>query len=305
VKISWCHAAGMRTRRSPPYMTISGLYSCPHCVRLSLIEQGVAKQMFDILYSMPLWLLAVGLNAWLMGFALAGFWIVRRYVLPKLGLGYNDAYVAAAITQSSMLLYALIAALVAVGVWQRYEQVSDTVSGEATAIASLWRDIGGYPQPLRDTTHAVLRAYTEQIIRDAWPQQRRGQVPREGVAWMDRLQAQLVTFEPARESQKILHAEALRSFDTLIQKRRQRLDAVQGGLPGVLWFVLIPGAMGCMALFMLFHVENGRFHLVLLLGLAGYMAMVLFVIIAMDRPLVGRGAITADSYQLVYDHHMK
>ena len=35
-----------------------------------------------------------------------------------------------------MLLYGLIAALTAVGVWLRYAQVSDIVSSQATAIAA-------------------------------------------------------------------------------------------------------------------------------------------------------------------------
>jgi hypothetical protein len=37
----------------------------------------------------------------------------------------------------------------------------------------------------------------------------------------------------------------------------------------------------------------------------GFLAMVLFVIIALDRPFVGDMGITAESYQLIYDHHMK
>jgi len=204
-----------------------------------------------------------------------------------------------------MLLYGMVAALTAVGSWQHYGQVSDIVSGEATAITSLWRDLGGYPQPLRQTTESILRGYTEQIIREAWPQQRRGQIPREGVDWMDRLQAELFTFEPATESQKILHAETLQSFRQLIQKRRQRLDSVQAGLPGVLWFVLFPGAMGCIVLCSFFHVRNAHFQGILLVGLAGFLAMVLFVIIALDRPFVGDVGITASSYELIYDHHMK
>ena len=244
-------------------------------------------------------------NAWLMAFALVGLWLVRRHVLPKMRLSYDDAYFAAAVVQSAMLLYALIAALTAVGVWQKYSQVSDTVSAEATAITSLWRDLGGYPQPLRDATRDILRGYAEPIIRDAWPQQRRRQIPREGVDSMDRLQAQLFTFEPAAESQKILHAETLRSFNQLVQQRRQRLDAVRSGLPGVIWFVLLPGAMGCIFLCFFFQVENGQFQALLLLGLAGFLAMVLFVIIALDGPFVGDMGITANSYQLIYDHHMK
>jgi hypothetical protein len=220
-------------------------------------------------------------------------------------LGYDDAYFAAAVVQSAMLMWSLIAALTAVGVWQRYSQVSDIVSSEATAITTLWRDVGGYPQPLRDESRDILRGYTEQVIRDAWPQQRKGLIPREGVEWMDRLQSQLYTFEPATEGQKILHAETLRAFNELVQKRRQRLDAVPSALPGVLWFVLLPGAMGCIIMCLFFHVENARFQAVLLLGLAGFVSMVLFVIISLDRPFAGVNGITAGSYQLIYDHHMR
>jgi hypothetical protein len=261
--------------------------------------------MLDFFFDLPLWLLGVILNAWLMGTGLIGLWIMRRYILPRMRLTYDDAYYAAALIQSAMLLYGLIAALTAVGAWQRYGQVSDVVSSEATAITSLWRDLGGYPQPLRLTTENILRGYTEQIIRDAWPQQRQRQIPREGEAWMDRLQAQLFTFEPATESQKIVHAQTLQSFNQLVHKRRQRIDSVHAGLPGVIWFVLLPGAMGCIVLCLFFQIENAYFQSILLVGLAGFLAMVLFVIIALDRPFVGDTGITAESYQLVYDHHMR
>ena len=259
----------------------------------------------EVLTTMPLWLLAILLNAWLIGFGLVGLWAAHRWVFPWLRLTYDDAYFGAALVQSTMLLYGLIAALTAVGVWQRYSAVSDIASGEATAITTLWRDLGGYPPPVRDATRDILRGYTEQIINVAWPQQRAGQVPTEGVEWMDRLQAELFAFEPTTEFQKILHAETLRGFNGLVHLRRQRLDSVQGGLPGVLWCVLLPGAMGCIALFLLFHLEDRRFQVILLVALAGFMAMVLFVIISLDRPFMGDTGITAQSYQLIYDHHMK
>ena len=261
--------------------------------------------MIDFLFALPLWLLAVVLNVWLMGFALAGLWIARRWILPRLNLTFEDAYIAAAVVQSAMLLYGLVAALTAVGVWQRYSQVSDIVSAEATAIATVWRDLGAYPPPLCNEARDVLRGYSHQIVDEAWPMQSRGQIPHEGVAWMDRLQAQLYGFEPKTESQKILHAETMRAFNHLVQQRRQRLDSVQSALPSVMWWVLIPGAMGCVLLGLLFHVPKPRFHAFLLVCLAGFVAMVLFVIVALDRPFCGDMGITADSYRLIIDHHMK
>jgi len=151
----------------------------------------------------------------------------------------------------------------------------------------------------------VLRGYTIQIIEEAWPEQRAGRIPRAGVEWMDRLQAQLFAYEPGRESQTILHAETLGAYNRLIEARRQRLDAANSRLPGVMWFVLLPGAMGCLLLSLFFPIEDTRYQRILMMGLAGFLAMVLFVIISLDRPLRGAMAVSADSYQLIHDQLMK
>lgn len=253
-----------------------------------------------------MWLLAIVLNAWLMGFAAASLWAVRQWLLPRLRVGRDDAlFFGAAAMQSAMVLYGLVAALTAFSVWGRHAQISDVVSSEATAIARLWRNLGGYPQPARDSIRDLLRGYTDQVIRRAWPTQRQGRIPREGVEWLDRLQAQLFAYEPVSESQKILHGETLGAYNSMVQARRLRLDAVESGLPGVMWFVLLPGAMGCLLLCVLYPVEDVRYQGVLVIALAGFVAMVLFVIISLDRPFRGPMAIPADSYELVYDQLMR
>src|SRR5436190_1038385 len=123
--------------------------------------------MIDFLFSIPLWLLGVHPQC-----LADGYWGRRALDCAAICFAAHEpdlwrSYYAAALVQTAMLLYGLIAALTAVGAWQRYGQVSDVVSGEATAITSLWRDLGGYPQSLRGTTEDILRGYTEQIIREA------------------------------------------------------------------------------------------------------------------------------------------
>ena len=231
-------------------------------------------------------------------------WIFRRHVLPRLQVNFNNAPYVAPLMQSSMLLYSMIAALTAVGAWTRYAEVSRIVSAEATAITTLWRDLGGYPEPLGGSMQEVLRGYTDQVINGAWPQLKRGQIPSEGVAWMDQLQSLLYAFEPATEGQKVLHAETLRAFNNLIEQRRQRLDAARTGLPGVFWFVLLGGAVAGITLGSFFYVENARLQAAMLLGLAASLAMVLLVIFALDTPFTGDISIGPDSYQLIYDQHM-
>lgn len=261
--------------------------------------------MIELLLSLPLWALALVLNAWLMGFALASLWVLRRW-LPRLHADTEASlFFGAAAMQSGMVLYGLVAALTAVSVWTRHQQVSETVSQEATAIAVVWRDFGGYPQRERDSMREVLRGYTLQIIEEAWPQQRKGQVPRVGVEWLDRIQAQLFVFEPGSESQKILHGQTLHAYNGLIEARRARLDSVNTGLAVVMWFVLLPGAMGCLLLCLFFRIDDVRYHGTLMLCLSGFVAMVLFVIVSLDRPFEGPMAIPADSYQLIYDQLMR
>lgn len=168
--------------------------------------------MIDSLFSLPLWGLALVLNAWLMGFALASLWALRQWVLPRLHLNTDASlFYAAAVMQSVMVLYGMVAALTAVSVWTRHSQASDIVSNEATAIAIVWRDLGGYPERERVAMQEVLRGYTKQIIEQAWPEQRQGRVPTIGVEWLDRFQSRLFAFEPTTEGQKILHAQTLGS----------------------------------------------------------------------------------------------
>jgi len=262
--------------------------------------------MIDALLALPLWALAVVLNIWLMGFSLAGLYVLRRWVMPRLKINTEAAlFFGAAVMQSAMVLYGLVAALTAVNVWQHHVQVSDIVSNEATSIGGLWRDLDGYPQPARGAMQEVLRGYTEQIIHEAWPMQQQGQVPHQGVEWMKRFQSQLFAFEPSTEGQKILYGETLSAYNRLTQARRARLDAVNTGLPGVMWIVLLPGAMGCLLLSLLFPIEDVRYQATLVTCLSGFVAMVLFVIISLDHPFRGWMAIPADSYQLVYDQMMR
>lgn len=262
--------------------------------------------MIDLLFGLPLWVLALFLNLWMMGFALGALWVFRRWILPRLRIDTDASlFFGAAVMQSAMVLYGLVAALTAVSVWQTHANVAGAASREATAIAGLWRDFGGYPERERDAMRELLRGYTNYIIREAWPEQSQGRMPRGGVDWTDRLQGQLFAFEPRTESQKILHGETLAAFNRMVEARRLRLDAVNTGLPGVMWFVLLPGAMGCLLLSVFFRIEDVRFQAVLIAGLSGFVAMVLFVIISLDRPFQGDMAVTADSYRLIYEQLMK
>ena len=231
--------------------------------------------------------------------------LVRRFILPHLRVTEGDSEFSGAVVQSIMVFYGLALALIAVNVWQTYNDVSKTVSQEAISFAALYRDVSGYPEPIRGKLQAEIRGYIDQVIHGAWPLMRKGQVPTEGVAWMDRLQAILTNFEPASEGQRILHTETLAAYNRALQARRMRVDAIDTGLPGVMWAVIVFGAVISISSCYFFHVEDVRLHCILVALLAVLIGLVITMTVSMNHPFRGDLGLSADPYQLVYDQLMK
>ncbi len=182
--------------------------------------------MFEALFDLPLVLVGLLIMGSLGLFAGLGVLGARRWVLPRLRIQGEDSNFIGSMMQAVLVFYGLAVALMAVSVWQTYADVSKIVSGEATQLAALYRDVSGYPETLRPKLQGELRGYVEYVIQEAWPLQQKGKVPARGVERMDRFQALLIAFEPATEGQKILHAETLRAYNQMILARRLRVDSV-------------------------------------------------------------------------------
>jgi hypothetical protein len=261
--------------------------------------------MFERLFDLPLAISGPAIILSLCLSAFGGLLFVRRQVLPRWRVQPEDSEFTGAMVQSVMVFYGLAMALITVSVWQTYSDVSKIVSQEATALAALFRDVSGYPPPTRVELQQDLRVYVTSLIHEAWPLQHRGQVPRAGVQQMNEFQATLVAFEPLTEGQKLLHGETLRAYNTTMIARRMRVDAVDTGLPPVLWAIVAAGAIISLSASFFFKVEDVRLHAVLVILLATFIGLVIFVTLALDRPFRGDLAIGARPYELVYDQLMK
>jgi hypothetical protein len=261
--------------------------------------------MFDSLFNLPLVVVAIAILILLCVFALSGLAIFSRHILPRLKLGPEESVFTSAMMQAVMVFYGLAVALIAVGVWQTHTDAAQTISGEATALGVLYRDVSGYPEPIRSQLQQYLREYLDYVIHKAWPLQRRGRVPSGGVEKVNDFEAKLVAFEPTTEGQKLLHGETLRAYSQMIEARRLRLDAVVTGLPGVLWFVIVIGALVSISSTFFFQVEDARLQRIQVVLLAVFIGLLIFIIFALDRPFRGDLGLQPDPYQLIYDHLMK
>jgi len=234
-------------------------------------------------------------------FSLGGFLLVRRFVLPRLHYseGVNEAI--SGTVQAIGVFYGITVGLIAVGVWNTNSNASDLVSKEASSIAALYRDVAGYPEPLRGGLRADLRAYTVFIIEQAWPAQQagRGQTLDGGARIMDAFQAKLFTFEPSTPGQSALHSEALSAYNNLLEVRRLRIDAVSSGLSLVMWGVIWAGAVISIGVAYFYNIKDPWLHAILVALMGGFLTVVLFMIVVNDRPFYGYARISSDPYKLI------
>jgi hypothetical protein len=258
----------------------------------------------DFIFDLPLIVIGPVLIAILVGSSLVSLNWFRKHQLPRLRFGDGDVEFGAAMLASIMVFYGLATALTAVQVWESYEKVKEITAQEASSMAAFYRNVSQYPEPLRSTMREQIRGYTYQIIHDSWPLQRQGTIPTETVRTMDELQTTLVGFEPKTEAEKGLALETLASYDRMMEARRMRLTSVDRKLPGVLWVVIILGAFISLVSAFYFPVHDERVHRVQVGLLAGFIGLVIFMIVALDRPYRGDLGVKPRPYEILYEQLM-
>ena len=255
---------------------------------------------------MPIWLYqihpliaALCLVIFIETLSLMGLLLTRRFVLPR--LNYNESIndAVSGTVQAIGVFYGITVGLIAVGVWNTNSSSSDLVSKEAASIGALYRDTANYPSPLKEELRKNLRDYTVYVINEAWPNQEKGVMVTGGTNIMNDFQAKLFAFQPGDDGQKALHAEALHAFNEVIENRHLRIDAVNNGLSGIMWVVIWVGAAISIGVAYFFHVADARIHAILIAMMAGFLSMLILMIIVNDRPFYGYVSISPQPYQLI------
>jgi hypothetical protein len=259
---------------------------------------------FYWIYDLPNWTLGVLIVAVFLAFSIAGLFATRPMVRRLFGPGthYNDvvSYFFAGIG----VFYGLALGLIAVATWENYTDIDGVVGTEAAAVASFYRDLDGYPQPLRGRLEGMMREYTRLVIEKEWPAHKKGIALEDGDALLDRLEDEVMNFDPTREREKILQAEVLRSVDTVQEQRRLRLQAVTTGLPAALWAVVLIGAILNILLTYLFWVDNLGVHAILVGIVAIFIGLLVVLTAAMDNPFRGEFSISSGAFEDVLKNVM-
>ncbi len=250
----------------------------------------------DWIFDIPTWEFAALTSSAFILFSWFGAIFLRPILRPLLGgrAGLND--IVGYILSLFGVFYGLLLGLLAVAAYQGYGTTQGIVAKEASALAALKEDIAAYPEPKRQNLIWILRDHTRYLVKEAWPQQRRGLIPRGGDVRMTAFQENLLRFQPSTTGEELMHAETLRQFNVYYEARRMRLQAIGTSIPSTMWYVVLFGAVINLVLIWLFDMSLLS-HLFLGGILAAFVGAMVFLIADMDNPFRGAVSISAAPFE--------
>ena len=233
------------------------------------------------LYDIPDWLLAVLVVGAVVGLSVGGFLVTR----PLRVRASND--VAGPVLGTVGLVQGVLLALVAVAAWGNFTLAGDAAEREAAAVANLFRQFEGYPEPARQRLEARLHAYVELLVRDEWPALQRGEASVRTAQARDALAHEWVTFEPRSGREQLLYAATGRELEELLDARRSRISAGLQGLPTPLWAVALLGVAITVLCTYFFRMEHERTQILVTSTVAVSLGLLIYLILVLDHPLWG------------------
>lgn len=193
------------------------------------------------------------------------------------------------------VVYAVLLAFIAIVVWEQHTRAETGVEKEADELADLYRDAQSFPEAVRSRMQSQISTYARQVVEKEWPAMANGEESPE--AWEAYNQLWLIyhQFQPRNAHESAWYAESLRRLNALGDYRRDRLIANRSGLPEIMWVVLLGAGVITVGFSFFFGTENIWAQAFMVAALAATIALVLFVILALDKPFSGVASVKPEA----------
>jgi hypothetical protein len=229
--------------------------------------------------------------------SVAGLILVQRFVPIELRKQHND--VAGFIYAVVGIAYAVLLGLVVVAAWEQYQIANDTTEREANELAELFWLGQRLPPAEGHRLQELTRSYARVVVDEEWPLMARGESSPRAWALIDEIRLTVQNLNPDTEAGQVLYEQGLERVHDLADARRDRLVEAQQGIPGILWVVLVTGAIITVGFTYLFGLDDTTTHTLMVALLALIVGLVLFTIGSLEYPFRGVVHLGPDAFELV------
>ncbi|MDQ2992559.1 MAG: DUF4239 domain-containing protein, partial [Candidatus Eremiobacteraeota bacterium] len=217
------------------------------------------------------------------GVSVAAALIIHRFVSPAF---FEEHYEQAGFIFAVIgVVYAVLLAFVAIGVWERFDAAESKTYEEANALVDVYRDAGALPQKVQ--IRDALKRYTTLLIEDEWPKLADDKHSAVADAEIETLSRDVDRIEPKTMGKQDVHNAMLVGLSTALADRSGRISMGATGLNPIVWTVIGCGAIVAVGFSFLFPFKRKRMQILMVGSLAFSIAIVFYLTTAIDYPFHG------------------
>lgn len=185
------------------------------------------------------------------------------------------------------VIYAVLLGFIVVSVNDRFNQIQKNFVSEAAVMLQLYRDAEVFPPEDRDRVRAQIKSYAELVYQEEWGLMARQEESENAYDHLLTLWREYYKIEPKTERELAWFQESLQKMNELAEARVIRLFNTTQSLSGLMWTMLVAGAVITIAFMYFFSVESGMAHVLLTALLAGVISFMLFLVLSLDTAFSG------------------
>ena len=167
------------------------------------------------------------------------------------------------------------------------------VGTEAHNLAQLDRLLVRYGDPGSGAIRTSLRDYANSIVRDEWPELRKGRPSARTAALFRPISRGVLAIDPPPGRQSLIYAEMLKKADDIAADRKARVvAATKLELPGIFWETIVALLI---TLLLLAAFSEATFGRAVALGAQGFsLALLVALVFIYDEPFKGQSSVSSE-----------
>ncbi|MGI8958842.1 MAG: DUF4239 domain-containing protein [Bryobacteraceae bacterium] len=183
--------------------------------------------------------------------------------------------------------YAVIIGFMLYAVWTSFEVANGNAEAEANCLVNMVRSAQGLPDAQRQVIQDLAKEYVDLMLTEEWPAMGRVSVTYSSDSTLRKLWAAVTEAESRTSSEQTSRDHTFTELSKMTEHRRLRQLEVISDFPGILWSVLIAGAVVTIVSACLFGAANLKLHFIQVGALSLLVALILAAIADINRPFQG------------------
>jgi len=223
-----------------------------------------------------------------------GTLLAHRGLTGRIRDGHNEVLVP--LYATAAVIYAVLLAFIVIAVWEQFSAATDNAAGEASTLATMYRETQAMPVAERTSLRRLIRGYTDGVIETEWKVQAHGgtsAAARDAIVRM----YDVIGKEPQEVASDSINTQFVGELSAMTSDRTKRLLATQDRLPWVMWLGLILGGLVVVVAGCVLYMQSLQLHAALSGVVATLIGVLLFSTLVLDRPFQGRFGIRPDQFE--------